>query len=423
MPEKFVGDPLRFRQVLMNLVDNAIKFTHAGRISVSARILEHTAESASIEFAVSDTGIGISPEDQEKIFVPFTQADASTTRNYGGTGLGLTISRKLLELMEGRIWVQSQPGQGSTFYFTVSLKLQKGKSAEKIKARKTPAHGSRRGLRVLLVEDTPTNQRLAEFLLARRGHVIEIAQNGRQALEMVEKKNYDVVLMDVQMPVMDGFQATAAIRALSDPVKSHVPIIAMTAHALKGDAERCLEAGMDAYVSKPIQSEELIELVELLGEPEVSPESKSKMGKNGGPLPRASAENPNPGKNPGKNSKAAADFDVNEAVRRCFGQYDFFLEMVNCFYGEADGLLHEIHQARNDGKPEQVRSTAHRLKNTIVYLGAQPAVDAIINVENVAKSGNLADIDTALCELGARLEDLKKSLSSYRKVISGAGPR
>jgi signal transduction histidine kinase/CheY-like chemotaxis protein/HPt (histidine-containing phosphotransfer) domain-containing protein len=422
MPESFVGDPLRLRQILMNLVDNAIKFTHSGRVTVNARILEHTNENARIEFAVSDTGIGISPEDQEKIFIPFTQADASTTRNYGGTGLGLTISRKLVELMEGRIWVESRPGQGSTFYFTVPLKLQKGESAEKIKPRKTPLHSSRRGLRVLLVEDTPTNQKLAEFLLARRGHVIEIAQNGRQAVEMVEKKTYDVVLMDVQMPVMDGFQATAAIRALSDPVKSHVPIIAMTAHALKGDAERCLEAGMDSYVSKPIQGEELIELVELFGEPEVSQESSIEKSEN--MLSGSSAKPSEPPQNLGKEPQSATvDFDLNEAVKRCFGKYDFFQEMVDCFFCEADPLLHDIRQARVDGKAEVLRSTAHRLKNTIVYLGAQPAVDAIINVENLARSGNLADIDNALSELGTRLEDLKKSLSKYRKLISGAGPR
>ena len=421
MPEKFMGDPLRFRQILMNLVDNAIKFTHSGGITVNATILEQTSENARIEFAVSDTGIGISPEDQEKIFTPFTQADASTTRNYGGTGLGLTISRKLVELMEGRIWVKSQPGQGSTFSFTSSLKLQEGKAAEKIKPRKKAVHGSMRGLKILLVEDTPTNQKLAEYLLTRRGHLVEIAQNGRQALEMVQQNVYEVVLMDVQMPIMDGFQATAAIRALQDPIKSHVPIIAMTAHALKGDAERCLESGMDAYVSKPIQGEELIELVELFGEPEVAAKTKLEKGGNHGVLSPEISLSPASSVNESKNTPV--DFDLNEAVKRCFGKYDFFQEMVNCFYCEADPLLHDIQKARMDDKAEELRSTAHRLKNTIVYLGAQPAVDAIINVENLARSGNLADIDGALKDLGARLEDLKKSLRQYRKAISGAGPR
>jgi HPt (histidine-containing phosphotransfer) domain-containing protein len=174
-------------------------------------------------------------------------------------------------------------------------------------------------------------------------------------------------------------------------------------------------------VSKPIQSEELIELVELFGESEMPPESKT--GKGESQVSRNSATASQSARNSGKESKGAAVvFDLNEAVKRCFGKYDFFQEMVNCFYCESDPLLHDIQQARIDGKAEELRTTAHRLKNTIVYLGAQPAVDAIINVENLAKSGNLADVDSALSELGARLKDLKKCLRKYRKVVSGAGP-
>lgn len=404
IPEMLVGDPLRFRQILMNLVDNAIKFTHTGRITVLAKERSHTPDKVQIEFLVSDTGIGISPEDQERIFIPFTQADASTTRNYGGTGLGLTISRKLVELMAGRIWVESNPGQGSTFHFTAGFEIQRGA----VPAKTETDHAARkekpgRSLRVLLAEDTLTNQKLAEFILAKRGHRVEIAQNGRQALEMLRSADFDVVLMDVQMPVMDGFQATTEIRAFPDPVKAKIPVIAMTAHALKGDAERCLAAGMDAYVSKPIQADEFIELVELLGESEPGANSSARHS----PVPVSATEEPD--------KKLSPVFDLNEAVNRCFGKYEFFLDMVNCFFCETDEMFRSIQEARRQGNNDEVRTLAHRLKNTVIYLGAQPASQAILEVEKVAKEGDSSGMDEALSQLARQLEYLKQSLNIYRR--------
>ncbi len=408
VPNWLIGDSLRLRQVLVNLVGNAIKFTPKGEVVVSATVQSSEPQEVTLEFAVSDTGIGIAPEDQERIFAPFTQADASTTRQYGGTGLGLTITRRLIDLMGGRIWLESEPGRGSTFRFTARLGMQKdwkeepalpavsrealrdlpvlvvaenptsgrilvatlsrwsmkpetavdvptalakvhkaaneGRNFRLIlvdallpgidgftfaewlrsnanlagpvilmlsamdgskqpkccrdvgalylekpisqsnlfqaisealgiqqQASKTsdsaPAAMSAspfRVLRVLLAEDTPANQKLVTYVLSKRGHSVEVAQNGKQALEAVEQQDFDVVLMDVQMPLMDGFQATQAIRKLAIPKKARLPIIAMTAHALKGDSERCLGAGMDGYISKPVKGEELIELVERL---------------------------------------------------------------------------------------------------------------------------------------------------------------
>jgi CheY-like chemotaxis protein len=211
--------------------------------------------------------------------------------------------------------------------------------------------------------------------------------------------------MDVQMPVMDGFQATAEIRALADPVKASVPIIAITAHALKGDAERCLAAGMDAYVSKPIQAEEFVELVEILGEDEADPET--------GALAAATEHIPETKVKPPDGP--APVFDVNEAVDRCFGKYEFFLDMVTCFFGEADELLRSLQEARRRGKPEEVRTIAHRLKNTIVYLAAQPAMQAILQVETAAKAGEFVEIDKALSQLAHQLERLKSSLSTFSK--------
>lgn len=420
VPDAVSGDPLRFRQIVMNLVDNAIKFTAKGRITVRGEVRERTADFVRLEFMVSDTGIGITPQDQERIFIPFTQADASTTRNYGGSGLGLAISRKLVELMDGQIWVESRPGQGSVFHFTVAMPLRNDAPAGVEGERVVLAHSARRSLTILLAEDTPTNQKLAQYILTKRGHQVDIAQNGRQALQMILERNYEVVLMDVQMPEMDGFQTTAAIRELSDPVKARVPIIAMTAHALKGDAERCLAAGMDAYVSKPLQGDEFIELVEVLGDGDQGPAGATERTTTPGdsasppraiPGPIASARDETRGDAP----RAVPPFDLNEAVSRCFGKYEFFLDMVNCFYSEADEMLRTMYEAHLQGKTEEVRNTAHRLKNTIVYLGAQPATDAILGVERSAKGEEREMIGASLRRLEVELEVLKKSLAAYRR--------
>ncbi len=403
VPDLLMGDPLRFRQILMNLVDNAIKFTPKGKISVSAIVREQTQENIQLEFAVSDTGIGISPEDQQRIFFAFTQADASTTRNYGGTGLGLAISRKLVELMNGQIWVESQLRQGSTFRFTAWLKIPHETAAEEAEAAKIHSPAVAQNiLRVLLAEDTLTSQRLVEYLLAKRGHIVEVARNGRQALELIEQHTYDVVLMDVQMPEMDGLQATAAIRALSDPAKSGLPIIAMTAHALTGDAERCLLAGMDAYVSKPIQADELIEMVELFGESKTDPETR-----------RRNAISPDLA--PGSVEDFTPVFDLKQALTQCFGKQDLFLDMVGGFFGEADNMFRAMWDARLRGQTEEVRNIAHKFKNTVVYLGSSPATDALLAVESAAKSGELPILDEALDKLKNQLESLKHSLAAYRR--------
>ena len=415
VPDLLIGDPLRFRQILINLVDNAIKFTHEGKISVSAEVRKQTPESVLLEFSVSDSGIGIRPEDQDRIFSPFTQADASTTRNYGGTGLGLTISRKLVELMDGQLRVESQPNQGSTFYFTVSLKIPQMAAIESSEAGRSPYPSvRRRALQILLAEDTPTNQKVAQYLLTKRGHIVEIARNGRQALELIAQREYDVILMDVQMPVMDGFQATSAIRALADPAKARLPIIAMTAHALKEDAERCIAAGMDAYVSKPIQVDEFIELVELLGEAEIDSDNAHRprfadgrhevSGKTDAatvPFPQNSSENPAP------------VFDLADAVKKCFGKYEFFVDMAKSFSEEAASCIGGMKEARLQNNMGAVRDAAHRLKNAVVYLGSGPAMNAIVEVENAAKSGDLKVLDRSLQGLELQAENLRQALADH----------
>ncbi|MHC5067468.1 MAG: ATP-binding protein, partial [Planctomycetota bacterium] len=268
LPETIVGDPTRLRQIISNLLGNAVKFTERGTVSVSAEI-----RSQSLYCAVHDSGIGLTSEQQQRIFAPFTQADAATTRQYGGTGLGLNICHQLIELMGGEIGVDSQLGSGATFWFT--LPLAADSEAQTDTAREKPApesaleHTLPEHLDVLLVEDNPVNQKVAGALLSHHGHHTTCADNGQHCLDLLAQREqpYDVILMDCQMPVLDGYQASQAIRALPLP-HAATPIIALTANALDDDRNRCLLAGMDDYVAKPITWQLLhAVLLRVLGTP------------------------------------------------------------------------------------------------------------------------------------------------------------
>jgi signal transduction histidine kinase/ActR/RegA family two-component response regulator len=255
------GDQGRLRQVLINLIGNAIKFTDEGRIEVDVRALWHDDGQGVLHGVVRDTGIGIPADKQALIFEAFSQADGSTTRRYGGTGLGLTISARLLALMSGDLRVVSSEGEGSTFSFTARI----GRAAAPVRAaapsRTDVASPPSRRLRVLVVEDHPVNQRVARGLLGRAGHDVHIANDGQEALAALTQASYDLLFMDMQMPIMSGLDAMSAIRSRERESGGHVPIIALTAHAIDGDRERFLAAGADGYVSKPIaQSALLLEI-------------------------------------------------------------------------------------------------------------------------------------------------------------------
>ncbi len=266
MPESLIGDPVRIRQILTNLVGNAIKFTPKGQVAVSVGC---DGDRRNLAFAVLDSGIGIPSEMQNKLFQPFEQLDASRTRQYGGTGLGLAISARLVHLMGGEISVESTVGRGSTFRFTLPLLTDPASPPQpnvpSCNAVPVPAPNqgttsqaqSERGLRILLAEDNPMNQRLAVGLLTKLRHTVVLAPNGREALERAKESGFDLVFMDVQMPEMDGIEATHCIRTYEKASNTHVPIIAMTAHAMAGDREHCLEAGMDSYVAKPLSKSAL----------------------------------------------------------------------------------------------------------------------------------------------------------------------
>jgi signal transduction histidine kinase/CheY-like chemotaxis protein len=261
IPERLVGDSNRLRQILMNLVGNAIKFTEHGEVFLTVEIAEKLEGALTLHFVVTDTGIGIPAEKQQVIFESFVQADGSMTRRYGGTGLGLTISSQLVEIMGGRIWVDSHVGKGSSFHFTVRLGIVE-QPADQAKPVERAVRKAPQPLRVLLAEDNEVNRQVAVEFLEMRGHSVQVAHNGLQAVEAYEKECFDIVLMDIQMPQMDGFQATASIRENEKKTGGHIPIIAMTGYAMKGDRQRCLDHGMDGYICKPIRSQELFDILE-----------------------------------------------------------------------------------------------------------------------------------------------------------------
>jgi signal transduction histidine kinase/CHASE3 domain sensor protein len=262
VPDRVIGDGGRLRQVLLNLVGNALKFTHQGAVSVTVTAEGAVGRFAVLHFAVCDTGVGIAAEKLGTIFDPFVQADGSTTRLYGGTGLGLAISTRLTQLMGGRLWAESEVGQGSTFHFTVRLAQPSAAGAGAADGA-APVAGEPPlpRLRILLAEDNRVNQRVGVALLTKRGHTVEVAGNGREAVAAADARPFDLVLMDVQMPEMDGLEATRRIRERERATGQHLPIIALTAHAMKGDRERCLDAGMDEYVTKPLQAEPLLRTI------------------------------------------------------------------------------------------------------------------------------------------------------------------
>jgi CheY-like chemotaxis protein len=288
VPQGFIGDPTRLRQVLFNLIYNAIKFTGSGEVHLRCRAKEHTPKETTLQFSVTDTGIGLPKQEFERIFKRFVQADEQPQANYGGTGLGLSISKYLVELMGGDIWVESSPGSGSSFNFTVKLPVHHGalyavqdsdhsgsiciadadtavfQLSQKegpeplvIEDMKKPGPEPR-ALEILLVEDDLINRKMAANMLEKMGACVTTAENGADALKSMDKRRFDIVLMDVKMPVMDGIETTRRIREGEVNGDKHIPIIAMTAHAMQGDSENFLKAGMSDYISKPIDPDNLL---------------------------------------------------------------------------------------------------------------------------------------------------------------------
>ena len=274
IPEFLRGDPYRLKQIILNLTNNAVKFTEKGHVHIFIHQDGEDEDEITLKFEVKDTGIGISRRGKRLLFKEFSQIDTSTTRKYGGTGLGLSISKRLTEMMGGKIGVESRLGKGSTFWFTA--KFEKTKTPEKSlwpmeqKDKKDFLAKIEEDLSVLLVEDNLINQKIARFNLEKVGYKVEVANNGKEAVAKFRNGAYDLILMDILMPVMNGIKAAEKIRAieaernLKDNTRKHIPIVALTANAMKRDREACLAAGMDAYISKPFKQQQLVELLTKL---------------------------------------------------------------------------------------------------------------------------------------------------------------
>ena len=260
------------RQIINNLVSNAIKFTADGRVELQVTEIANGNENVALRFAVRDSGIGMTNEQREIVFNPFTQADNSTTRNYGGTGFGLSICHKLVGLLGGEIGVESTPDVGSTFWFTVVTERGQQRIAEQTPTssggKGEPVIQVERGLRVLVAEDNPLNQKIISWMLAPLGCQFDIVDDGLKALAAVARTLYDIILMDIQMPGVDGITATKQIRSLGGAIRQ-IPIVAMTANAMQGDREMYLEAGLNAYVPKPIDQRDLLNTITQLAEVEM----------------------------------------------------------------------------------------------------------------------------------------------------------
>ncbi len=536
VPEMIVGDAVKLRQVIINLVGNAVKFTEHGEIVVRVEPVVQNEKTVELHFSVSDTGIGVSKEKQAKIFEAFTQADGSTTRKYGGTGLGLTISKRLVEMMGGQMWIESEPGKGSTFHFTVCCSISQQsasrasvpatidlsgqrvlivddnatnrrileevlqrwqmkptavdsgwlafKALEGAQARGEPfslvlldcqmpemdgftvaerirlnqaltqpimimissctrkgdsvrarqvgiayhlnkplkqselrdaicrtlgaqtavenpalaaptrvkVERSARPLRILLGEDNVINQKLAVKLLQRRGNQVVIACDGRAVLQALDRERFDLILMDVQMPNMSGFEAASAIRQIEKLSGSHIPIIAMTAHAMAGDRERCLEAGMDDYVCKPVNPRALYEAIDRVTTGTTSAPAA---------LPVSGGDD--------------RVIDVDEALARVDGDQDLLAEVAGMFRRDWPGMLETIRDAIAQSDAATVEREAHKLKGALGAFCARPASEVAQQLETIGHRGDLAEALAACNLLEGELTRLEPELESLVK--------
>jgi PAS domain S-box-containing protein len=410
VPAYCFGDVTRLRQILVNLVGNAIKFTESGEIAVQVEQENPTGTDVRLHFEVRDTGIGVSPEKQGLIFEAFAQADGSTTRKYGGTGLGLAITSQLVALMGGRVWVESPAtihesdriNPGCIFHFTLQLGAASPtfgtKSAGKFKTSARPVRAqetSMRKWRVLLAEDHPINQHLVVALLTKRGHLVKVAMNGRQAVDMFAQEPFDIVLMDVQMPQMNGFEATREIREREAALNVRTPIIAMTAYAMKGDRERCLAAGMDAYLSKPIQADELLITLENM----ISKSDSHCVGMTAV-----------------QDAQADDDVDLSALLARADGDPELAGELIEIFLEEWPQLLAAIREAIGENDCPALERAAHTAKGAICYFSTGNAAHAASRLQQMAIEGHLSEVQTTLTDLEASVELVTTKLREFRSA-------
>jgi PAS domain S-box-containing protein len=365
VPPWVVGDSLRLRQILINLVDNAIKFTKQGSITLGLEAGEQTSERCELRFSVIDTGVGIPPEKQELIFAAFTQSDSSTTREFGGTGLGLTICSQLVAQMGGRIWVESKYGHGTAFHFNVFTASAVNLVPSPVTSAPPPTTVCTPSLRILIADDNAINRAVAAGIVENLGHTFVLASDGGEAVQAWARESFDVVLMDVQMPTIDGFGATAQIRNLEGGSARHTPIIAMTAYAAPSDRDRCLAAGMDDYLAKPVRKALLIEA----------------LARQTGITAAAEEEN--------RTVLLEQDFTV-AGLLDSLGHNETLLARLTVLFTEhTPPLLEAIDQSLAASDLNKLERTAHQLAGSMANFRAPRAAQIARDLEAAAREGNL----------------------------------
>ncbi|MGA7991111.1 MAG: ATP-binding protein [Thermoanaerobaculia bacterium] len=408
VPKSVRGDPNRIHQILSNLVGNAVKFTDRGRVAVRVRSLGETGRVSRVKIEVEDTGIGIAPDDQAGIFDPFFQADASAARRHGGTGLGLAISRQLVEMMGGEIGVVSEAGAGSTFW--LALPLERSTTQDSlVRARLPEATEAGQPLagRVLLAEDNPVNQEVAKAMLEALGLDVTIVENGRRAVQEFSKARYDIVLMDCQMPEMDGYEATRAIRrsglsAPADPSPDPVPIIALTAHAMQGVREECLAAGMNDYLSKPFNQIDLEKMLRRWLTPDRGDPGKNAM----------AGTRPEP-----VTSLSPLDPEVLENLRKLdpSGTSNLVARVARAYLDDTPGRLETLRISLEAADARGIRLAAHGLKSSSLNVGASSVGELCRVLEARADEARVNGGSTA----GARelVERIQREFSGVRAAL------
>jgi len=393
------GDPTRIRQVLLNLVGNAIKFTESGGVTLKVALQKEALPATMLQCTIIDTGIGIRPEVLPTLFDPFTQADGATTRKYGGTGLGLAICKKIIHLMNGELMVSSSPGRGTTFQFTVLLNparsehhepMSPGERADEQQAFFTPENN----FSVLLVEDNQTNQLVAKGLLGKLHISPDLARNGLEAVTACLSKKYDLILMDGQMPEMDGFSATGHIRREQGP-NQQTPIVAMTAHALSGDKEKFLQAGMDDYISKPVSLEKITPVLQRwLSKPTTNP-----------PLTQDSQEQASPSHSPGDTI-----WDQEDLLNRLGDDAELAQEVLEAFFEDIPAAISQLEATIQEDDLKEVSDRGHFIKGASRNVGAMALQKTAMAIEHAA----------SLKEAREYIKHLREQFDQFKETVAVA---
>ncbi len=429
------GDPFRFRQVLANLVGNAIKFTGAGEVVIRAVVIGYEDEDVLFRFEVADTGIGIGDDEKEKIFKPFAQADSSTTRSYGGTGLGLSISRELVAMMGGTIGVDSNPGKGSTFWFTVRFQRSRGElirkdtagsSALRADSRSANARKSAKDFRILLAEDNRMNQELIQAILAPFSFRMDIASDGGEAFEALTNHPYDLVLMDCQMPRLDGYQVTRLFREQERSSKMpRTPIIALTANAMRGDREKCLEAGMDDYLPKPFYREDLLSLLDRWVDIGVIEDTKESSPQGVTDTPGAASSNDVlPARTESEEStgnRQVIDVSALDRIRALQreGRPDILGKLVTAYLVEAQGAMKALELATAEKSTQDMFRLAHKLKSSSANVGALHLSALLKDLELLGRQDEVEGTADLFGSVAKEFEAVQEALKTLAPGRSG----